>query len=236
VELAIKQLGAKREEVEIEVLSRGKSGFLGLGALPARVRATVLPATATLARAGKEIVDQLLAALGTKAVVTISKAAPESPELPIIDIEGEDAGLLIGRRGQTLRSLQFLVNVILGQRIPEQGTVVVDVEHYRQRRQQTLSALALRVADQVAATRRSITLEPMPANERRIIHMALAQHPRVTTQSVGDGEERKVVVLPREEGLRREGPRRFEAPPVPRERFSPPLAGRPAPPSPGPTR
>ncbi|MBI4233025.1 MAG: protein jag [Chloroflexi bacterium] len=197
VELALRQLDAKREEVEIEVLSRGRPGFLGIGAEPARVRAVVLPATETQARSAKEAVDQFLAALGVKAIATIGKPAPDAPDVSLIDIEGEDAGLLIGRRGETLRALQFLVNLVMARRTEGKGQVVVDVEHYKQRRQQALRELALRVADRVAAGGRSITLEPMPASERRIIHLTLAQHPRVSTQSVGDGDARKVTVFPR---------------------------------------
>ena len=100
-----------------------------------------------------------------------------------MDIEGEDSGLLIGRRGETLRALQFMVNLIIGRR--DQGRVILDVEGYRERRYASLRALAGRVADRVASTKQSITLEPMSANERRAIHMALEGNTRVTTESAG---------------------------------------------------
>ncbi|MBF8268095.1 MAG: protein jag [Dehalococcoidia bacterium] len=112
-----------------------------------------------------------------------------------MDVEGEDSGLLIGRRGETLRALQFMVNLLVGRRVP--GRVIIDVEGYRERRYASLRTLAIRVAERVAATGRSITLEPMPSNERRVIHMALADHPGVATESEGAGDDRKITVFPK---------------------------------------
>jgi len=113
-----------------------------------------------------------------------------------LDIEGEDSGLLIGRRGETLRALQFIVNLLVSQR--SEGRVVLDVEGYRERHYASLRTLAARVAERVAATGRSVTLEPMAANERRIVHIALADHPEVTTESSGMGEARKITVSPQQ--------------------------------------
>ena len=117
---------------------------------------------------------------------------------PVIDITGEDSGLLIGRRGETLRSLQFLVNLVV-RRNPDNESVrvVLDIERYRERRYNSLWELALKVADTVAGTGRSVSLEPMPAAERRIIHVALSDHPRVSTESSGIGEARKVTIAPK---------------------------------------
>jgi len=114
-----------------------------------------------------------------------------------MDIEGEDSGLLIGRRGETLRALQFIVNLVVGQRTD--GRVVLDVEGYRERRYASLRALATRVAERVSDTGRSFTMEPMSPNERRIIHVTLADHPQISTESTGLGESRKVTVHPRKE-------------------------------------
>ena len=117
---------------------------------------------------------------------------------PVIDITGEDSGLLIGRRGETLRSLQFLVNLVV-RKSPgnESVRVVLDIERYRERRYNSLRELALKVANTVAGTGRSVSLEPMPAAERRIIHLALSDHPRVSTESSGIGEARKVTITPK---------------------------------------
>ena len=115
-----------------------------------------------------------------------------------MDIEGEDAGLLIGRRGETLRSLQFIVNIIVNRSQEENVRVLLDVEEYRLRRQRSLEELAQRVANKVAGTGRSISLEPMPPNERRIVHMALANNPSVTTESSGWGNGRRVSITPKD--------------------------------------
>ena len=198
IELVLKQLDARREEVEIEVLSPGKAGLFGIGGEPARVRATPLAEGGGLVQAAKAIVDKLLVAMGVSAVSTISKPPTDAPDTQLIEITGEDSGLLIGRRGETLRVMQFMMNLLLS-RNPDQdeGRVVLDVEQYRQRRAQVLRGLALRVADRVSGSGRPFTLEPMPPAERRAIHIALADHPRVMTQSDGEGEDRKVTVMPR---------------------------------------
>ncbi|CAI8046192.1 Membrane protein insertase YidC 2 [Geodia barretti] len=176
IELALKQLDVRREEAEIEVLSHGKAGIFGFGSEPARVRATLLE-EGGLVQSAKAIVDQLLRAMGVSAISTISKPPADSPDTQLIEITGDDSGLLIGRRGETLR--------------PE-GRVMLDVEQYRQRRTQVLKGLALRVADRVAGSGRSFTLEPMSPAERRAIHVALTDHPRVMTQSEGEGDDRKL--------------------------------------------
>jgi len=105
--------------------------------------------------------------------------------------------LLIGRRGETLRSLQFMTRLIVSRRIGVWPNLVVDVESYKVRREESLRALALRVADQVRKSRQPVALEPMPAHERRIVHLALRDHPSVTTQSVGEGDRRKVTIVPK---------------------------------------
>ena len=149
-------------------------------------------------QSAKYIVDTLLRAMGVSAISTISKPPDDSPDTQLIEITGEDSGLLIGRRGETLRVMQFMMNLLLS-RDPEQpdGRVMLDVEQYRHRRTQVLKGLALRVADRVGSSGRAFTLEPMSAAERRAIHVALTDHPRVVTQSVGEGEDRKVMVMPR---------------------------------------
>ena len=198
IELVLKQLDARREEVEIEVLSQGKSGLFGIGGEPARVRGTALAEGGGLVQAAKVIVDNFLTTMGVDAVSTISKPPDDSPDTQLIEITGDDSGLLIGRRGETLRSMQFMMNLLLS-RNPDQaeGRIILDVEQYRHRRTQVLKGLALRIANRVAGTGRSFTLEPMNPAERRAIHVALADHPKVTTQSLGEGEDRKVTIMPR---------------------------------------
>lgn len=211
IELALKELGADRDEAEVEVLSRGKAGFLGIGAELARVRVTRLggshggPAAAAPGAPGEQspdsvatdVVGRILDAAGVDVTRTLRSAHDPETGGPVIDLAGEDSGLLIGRRGQTLQALQFLVTLISRKKLGEDVRVVLDVENYRQRRESSLRDMADKVATRVAQTNRSITLEPMPPADRRIIHTSLAQHPGVRTESAGEGENRKVTIIPR---------------------------------------
>jgi spoIIIJ-associated protein len=116
-----------------------------------------------------------------------------------LHVEGADEeamGLLIGRRGETLRSVQFMVNLLVSRRVQKWPQIVVDVGNYRQRRQESLEGLARRMAERVQQTGRSLMLEPMGAYERRIVHLALRDDPTVYTESTGEGENRKIVIFP----------------------------------------
>lgn len=115
----------------------------------------------------------------------------------LLDVEGSELGALIGRRGETLENIQYLLRLMVNQKLHKWKNIVIDVEHYKARRVTQLTQLAERMAEQVARTGRSLSLEPMPANERRIIHMTLRDHPKVYTESYGDGGRRKVHILAR---------------------------------------
>ena len=148
-----------------------------------------------------EILGNLLNLMGINATVRGHAASPDAgsrddePTL-ILDLVGNDLGILIGRRGETLNALQYLTRLMLNHRLHRWSNVVVDVEEYKNRRERALQQLATRTAERVAATGRTLALEPMPARERRIIHMALRDHPEVHTESVGEGESRKVTIIP----------------------------------------
>ena len=114
--------------------------------------------------------------------------------LAVIDISGDDLGLLIGRRGDTLLSLQYVVNLIVSRRYPGKGGVTIDVEHYRHRREEQVVSLAQRMAERVRELGSPIPLEPMSAAERRLVHLALAEDAELETNSIGEGENRKVVI------------------------------------------
>ena len=116
-----------------------------------------------------------------------------------LDVEGTDLGALIGRRGETLENIQYLLRLMVNQKIHRWKNIIVDVEHYKERRVNQLTQLAERMAEQVARSGRAISLEPMPANERRIIHMVLRNHPDVYTESYGEGPRRKVHIFARDE-------------------------------------
>jgi spoIIIJ-associated protein len=150
---------------------------------------------------GREVLGEVLALMGIHARVEIVEgdelAEEGEPAPPVLNITGGDLGILIGRRGETLRSLQYLLRLMVSHRLKHWTNLVVDVENYRVRRQQALKSLAYRVAERVVQTGRSQALEPMPAYERRMVHIALRNHPQVKTQSVGEGERRKVTIIPR---------------------------------------
>jgi len=207
IQKALEQLGVSREEVEVTVVKEGRQGILGLGAEEAtvRVRSLVIEPEkrSEIAEVAKEVLENLLARLGVEASV-VSEAKPpfeegvEASEVITLDVTGDDLGILIGRRGQTLAALQHMVRLIVAHQVKARVPVVIDVEGYKQRRYSALQALALRVVEQVKDRKKSFALEPMPAYERRIIHLALADDPDVTTESTGVGEVRKVVIMPKE--------------------------------------
>ncbi len=204
---ALEQLGVSREAVEITVISEGKSGILGMGSEEARVRVrSLVPAEkpSDIAETAKGVLETLLAVMGVIASIE-PQAKPlaevgEGASAPIaLDIKGDDLGILIGRRGQTLACLQYIVRLIVTHQTKTWVPIVIDVEGYRQRRYEALRALAWRMAEQVKVRQTPFTLEPMPAYERRIIHLTLADHADVTTESTGLGEARKVVILPKKQ-------------------------------------
>jgi spoIIIJ-associated protein len=195
IELGLRELDVDRAEAEIDVVSRGKTGILGIGSEPARVRVTKIDAPSDVVKTTSEVLDNIISLLGVDVVSTLAQVEREDLGGPVFEIEGDDAGLLIGRRGDTLKALQFLVKYLVSQKLDTNVNLLVDVEGYQDRRYQSLMNMARRVAQRVAEFGSPITLEPMPPNERRIVHMALADHPRVTTESTGSGTSRQVVVL-----------------------------------------
>ena len=151
----------------------------------------------TPAEAAVQAVERILNAVGADVDVSLREAHDEFTGGPIIDVTGPDSGLLIGRRGNTLQSLQFIVQSIVRQQFEEENVrVALDVEQYRQRREDSLREMADRVANRVEQTGRSITLEPMTPSDRRVIHLYLDSREGVRTESVGFGESRKVQILP----------------------------------------
>ena len=194
IELGLRELDVDRAEAEIDVISRGKAGILGIGSEPARVRVTRIDTPSDVVKTTSEVIDNIISLLGVDVVSTLTQVEREDLGGPVFEIEGDDAGLLIGRRGDTLKALQFLVKYLVSQKLDANVNILVDVEGYQDRRYQSLMSMARRVAQRVADSGRPITLEPMPPNERRIVHIALAAHHRVTTESTGSGSSRQVVV------------------------------------------
>ena len=195
MEKAEAQLGLSRDQFEVEVIREGKSRILGVGGKEALIRVT--PLALPEKDAVKEvtgILDTLLGLLGVPGKVEVL-----SNELPLaLDIKGDDLGILIGRRGQTLASLEYITKLVVVGRLRAWIPLTVDVGGYKKRRRDSLQRLALYLAEQVKSRRRAITMEPMPADERRIVHLTLADDPDVTTHSIDEGEHRKVVILLRQ--------------------------------------
>lgn len=197
IEAALSELGLDRSEVEIEVLKEGKVGLFGFGGEEARVRVTPVAKPAIepgdVAAMAKDAVEKLLFLMKIPATVQL-REEDEAPFSATLDIEGEELGLLIGRRGQTLTTLQYIVTLIVSRKLKSGVRINLDVAGYKQRRQEELHNLALRIAELVKSTRRAITLEPMSPAERRVVHLALRDDSEVITQSVGEEENRKVIV------------------------------------------
>ncbi len=224
IEAGLTRLGLTRNDVIIEIVEEGSKGVLGLGAREAVVRLTPLrvpqmvsvppsdasdderpdhpPSSEELdeeAAVGQEVLNDLLKRMGIRAKISLERvedgASPE--ESPwVLDIHGPNLGALIGRRGETLEAIQYLTRMIINHRLQRRTLIVVDVESYKMRRVSTLKRLAQRMATQAKQMGRTVTLEPMPPNERRIIHLALQDDQTVRTESVGEGDRRKVTIIP----------------------------------------
>jgi spoIIIJ-associated protein len=245
VEAGLAQLGLTRNDVVIEVLDEGSSGFLGIGSRDASVRLTVkevepieeaveAPATGWKSAPAKEesepavvaeqtavaeqvdqavedvigepgedvialeVVNNLLSKMQVEAQTRIELSEPDDltgERRWVVQIKGNDLGVLIGPRGETLNALQYISRLMTSHSVHQRTHFIIDVEGYRDRREQALARLAERMADKVVSNGKPLNLEPMPPNERRIIHMTLREHSKVYTQSRGEGNRRQVRIL-----------------------------------------
>ena len=186
---ACQKLMVPRDKLEYEVVEEGSSGFLGIGAKPAIIRAK---AKSSVADVAKDFLKDVFEAMNMAVVVDV-KYDEENKNVDI-ELSGDEMGVLIGKRGQTLDSLQYLVSLVVNKDSEEYIRVKVDTEDYRKRRKETLENLAKNIAYKVKRTKRSVSLEPMNPYERRIIHSALQNDKYVTTHSEGEEPFRRVVV------------------------------------------
>ena len=177
------------DKLEYEVLEEGSSGFLGIGSKPAVIRARVKSSVADTA---KEFLNSVFEAMN---MIVVSDVKYDEDERTMdIELSGDEMGVLIGKRGQTLDSLQYLVSLVVNKDTEDYIRVKVDTENYRQRRKETLENLAKNISFKVKRTKRAVSLEPMNPYERRIIHSALQNDKYVTTHSEGNDPYRHVVV------------------------------------------
>lgn len=186
---ACQKLGVTSDKLDYIIVEEGSAGFLGIGSKPAVVKARV---AFSIEDSAKEFLDQVFHAMDL--TVSIDMKYDESERTIDIDLSGEKMGVLIGKRGQTLDSLQYLTSLVANKGSEEYVRIKMDTENYRQRRKETLENLAKNIAYKVKRTRRSHSLEPMNPYERRIIHSALQGDQYVTTQSEGVEPFRRVVV------------------------------------------
>lgn len=197
IQAALEQLGVSEDKVEVTVLKKGRAGVLGMGVEEAKIKVRLKTEGGERGDAvevAREVLENLIKLMKLTAEVSVVQEA--AGELPVtLNIEGEDLGVLIGRRGQTLASLQYVIRLIVAEKLKVWVPINVDIAGYKKRRYESLQNLALRLAEQVKRNRRLIMLEPMPADERRIIHLTLTDNPDVTTQSMGEGDMRKVAIL-----------------------------------------
>jgi spoIIIJ-associated protein len=215
------ELGVAPDAVDVQVLDEGGKGMFGLGLRQPRVRLTVKAAVSSEAREVRptprlseapevdddealrvtiDTLDELLQRMGVDAKVLARWGEPTGTDAPrnvLVDLHGTDLSILIGHRGETLAALQYITRLIVGKELQHPLPIVLDVEGYRARREGQLRQLAQRMAQQAIERGRTMTLEPMPANERRIIHIELRDHAQVTTESIGEGDHRKVTIIPR---------------------------------------
>ena len=186
---ACKQFSVPSDKLEYEVVEEGSSGFLGIGAKPAVIKARVKNSVEDNAR---DFLNSVFEAM--KMTVAVDVRYDEENQTVDVDLSGDEMGVLIGKRGQTLDSLQYLVSLVVNKDAEGYIRVKVDTENYRERRKETLENLAKNIAYKVKRTKRSVSLEPMNPYERRIIHSALQNDKYVTTHSEGEEPFRRVVV------------------------------------------
>lgn len=189
IELALAELGASRQQVEVEVLDEGSKGLFGiLGSKDARVIVTKKGSPADKATA---FLSDLFLSMGIRVQID---AQMDGDNLNI-DLSGNDMGIVIGKRGDTLDSIQYLTSLVVNNSKGSYIKVTIDTENYREKRKEALEALAVRIASKVERTGKRHTFEPMNPYERRIIHSKLQAYENVTTYSIGEDPNRKIVVV-----------------------------------------
>src|SRR5689334_3647611 len=231
IDNALKLLGVGRDKITVDIIAEGRKGILGFGSQKARVRAelrksplervetkiTGEPKPVEAAEATPIGVDhseavakaeaalqEILHLMGIKA--TVNQSASANGDETILEIRTEDSGLLIGRKGQTLEALQYLVTRIAGERLASAGPhIVIDVEKYRERRRRTLEDMALRLGEKAKRQRKAVTVDALSAADRRVIHAALQDDPWLSTKSLGQGSYRRLLIIPEGDRKKREG-------------------------------
>jgi len=230
IEKACSEFNVPREKLNIEIISDGAAGFLGLGSKKARIKASIMsidmaidPSAAksktisqekpsavsdsaepeshedsveTPAMRAKRILEGILLRMNLDCPLTIEETA----DTILLNIKGDGSGLLIGKRGQNLDAIQYIVNKAVSKYTNNRKIIVVDTESYRRKREESLTALAEKLAQKVKKSKKALTVGHMNAHDRRVIHLALQNDESLTTKSRGEGEFRKIVIMPAKKG------------------------------------
>jgi len=217
IENALKVLRTERDHVTVEILTEARRGVLGIGGRKARVRASLrktvvldeqggqeeqnLPDALSdeqltaIGDKGKEVLGEIVRLMGVQATIDV-KAGDNSEEI-LLEIHGDNGGLLIGRRGQTLEALQYILSRVVSEKHGMEGVQLdVDTENYRERRKKTLEDMALRLGEKAKRKRTTVSVDSLSARDRRIIHLTLEDDPWVTTKSLGKGAYRQLLIVP----------------------------------------
>ena len=189
---ALVQLGATSDQIEYEVIDKGSAGFLGFNSKPAVIKAKK---KFTIEQSIRDFLNKVFNAMDMTVDITVTPSDEENTY--DVELSGDEMGVLIGKRGQTLDSLQYLTNLSVNRYTENYVRIKLDTENYRQRRQETLENLAKNIAYKVKRTKKPVALEPMNPYERRVIHSALQNDRYVTTHSEGEDSYRHVVVTPK---------------------------------------
>ena len=219
--LALEELKVNLEEVKIEVISPGKSGILGLGGEPALIEATIEDDKEKSSKSGLtkklsnkktspvremddvdedteklavDLVNYILSSLEVDVKTFFRDQDDFDNKSVYFEIEGDDSGLIIGRKGETLRSLEFLISFIIKRQLDKKVRVILDVEGYQERRRQNITSLAESAAEKVIKSGKPVKMDPMSPFDRRIVHLALEKESKITTESQGSGSRRQVVI------------------------------------------
>ena len=186
---ALIKLGATSDQIEYEVIEKGSTGFLGIARKDAVIK---VRKKYSVEGDITEFLQKIFAAMDLKVEIIIEKA--EDGNTYNVELKGDDMGILIGKRGQTLDAIQYLTSLVVNKENEKYIRVVVDAENYRAKREKTLEQLANRLADKVVKTKKSVRLEPMNPYERKVIHATLQSNPNVTTKSEGEEPYRRVII------------------------------------------
>ncbi len=216
IQKACDAFNVPREKLDIEILSEGSTGFLGiLGARMARIKARILSIDMNMdttmeeetsegasndeetALEAQAFVEGMLSRIGFDFPVTVK---PNGEDYIALNIQGDGGGLLIGRGGQTLDAIQYLTNKVLHKNGNGGKRIILDTENYRKKREKSLSALAEKLGEKAKRTKKAVTVNPMTAHDRRIVHMALQNDRDLTTHSRGEGPFRKIIIVPKKGG------------------------------------